>query len=104
MSEFVIVRTIFTTTRTTVRKFSEHTLELTKDALSKCRVLSRESKTLQGKLKRYLILQPDPENLEELLKMEKEALASEIQDTWNESNKELKEIDERQESNQDART
>lgn len=75
-----------------IRRYTEQSLEQTKDALSKCRVLSVDSRTIFSKLRRYLVIHDDPDNLEHLLKVERKMLDAEIQNTLAVSTKEKDEI------------
>lgn len=76
-----------------ITKFAELTLNQTKDALSECRVLSRDSRTLLGNIRRKIILHHDPKNKSELVTQEKDKLQKEINSTMQESGLEIKEIE-----------
>lgn len=76
-----------------IRKYTEHSLEQTKEALTKCRVLSVDSRTILSKLRRYLVIHEDPKNLKHLVIAERVKLDSEIADSLSISTAEKKEVE-----------
>ena len=61
-----------------IHGFSDQAVDKTKDSLSACRVLSRDSKNLLSKFTFYFIIHQNPQDYEILLTKEKETLNNEI--------------------------
>jgi len=76
-----------------LRNFVEKAEGETKNALSMCRVLSKDSKNLISRFSRYLIIHSDPKNLQMLVSTEKSILEKEIEKTINDSQHEIDEIE-----------
>lgn len=72
-----------------IRKFTQLTFEQTKTAISANRVLSTSAQTFLSKVKRYFVLQPDPDNYQELVNKEQHILEQEMESSKKLSNKEL---------------
>lgn len=76
-----------------LRKHTEFTLRETKLALSKCRVLSSNNRSLLASFTRYLIQQPDPPKYRELVQDDLGILEREISESIATSQKEIDEIE-----------
>lgn len=72
-----------------IHSFSEQSVDKTKNALSACRVLSRDSKNLLTKLAIYFIIHNNPKDYDKMVVAEKNILNKEIITTQSNSKKEI---------------
>ena len=76
-----------------IHGFSEQSVEKTKNALSACRVLSRDSKNILTKITLYFIIHNDPKGYDNLVAKEYKILNDEIKKTQSNSQVEIDKLE-----------